>query len=141
MGPGGPICSAGSIEPEVSSIGLGTQAISTKELFADIDRMDAPAFASYFAEDGLLHFGNADEVRGRGAIEATIAGFFGTIKGLRHRILERWDVGDTTILQAEVTYTRTDDGQVTLPAVVIFRRADDLIEDYRIYIDQAPLYS
>jgi hypothetical protein len=73
--------------------------------------------------------------------KAVIAGFFGTIKGLRHRILEQWDVGDTTILQAEVTYTRTDDGQMTLPAVVIFRRAGDLIEDYRIYIDQAPLYA
>jgi ketosteroid isomerase-like protein len=124
-------------------IGLGTQVLSTRDPFADIDRMDAAAFASYFAEEGALHFANAnaDEVRGCGAIEAVIADFFGTIKGLRHRILEQWDVGDTTILQAEVTYTRTDDGQVTLPAVVIFRRAGDLIEDYRIYIDQAPLYA
>jgi ketosteroid isomerase-like protein len=132
------MCSA-STEPEASSMGLGTQAISTTDLFADIDRMDATAFASYFAEDGVLRFANADEVQGRGAIEAVIAGFFGTIKGLKHRILGQWDVAYTTVLQAEITYTRTDDGQVTLPAVVIFRRGDDLIEDYRIYIDQAPL--
>jgi ketosteroid isomerase-like protein len=116
-------------------------AISTKELFADIDRMDAAAFASYFTEDGVLRFANADEVQGRGAIEAVIAGFFGTIKGLSHRILEQWDVGDATVLQAEVTYTRTDDGRVTLPAVVIFRRDGDLIVDYRIYIDQTLLYA
>jgi ketosteroid isomerase-like protein len=122
-------------------MGLGTQAISTTDLFADIDRMDATAFASYFADHGVLRFANADEVRGRGAIEAVIAGFFGTIKGLSHRILGHWDVGDTTIIQAEVTYTRTDDGQVTLPAAVIFRRDGDLIVDYRIYIDQTPLYA
>jgi ketosteroid isomerase-like protein len=119
----------------------GTQLISTKDLFADIDRMDAAAFASYFTEDGVLRFANADEVRGRDAIEAVIAGFFGTIKGLSHQIFEQWDVGEATILQGEVTYTRTDDRQVTLPAAVIFRRDVDLIADYRIYIDQTPLYA
>ena len=35
-----------------------------------------------------------------------------------------------------------DDRQVTVPAVTIYRRGgDDLIDDYRIYVDLAPVYA
>jgi ketosteroid isomerase-like protein len=114
---------------------------TTTEVFADIDRMDAKAFASYLAEDCVLRFANAGEVVGRDAIEEAIAGFFSTIKGLSHHIVEKWNVEDTTIVQLEVTYTRMDDRRVTLPAVTIYRRGGDLIDEYRIYIDLAPIYA
>jgi ketosteroid isomerase-like protein len=113
----------------------------TTDLLADVDRMDAKAFASYLSEDCVLRFANADEVVGRDAIEAAIAGFFTTIKGISHHIVGQWDVDDTTIVQFESTYTRMDDGQVTVPAVTIYRRGGDgLIDDYRIYVDLGPIY-
>lgn len=99
---------------------------TTTEVFADVDRMDAKAFASHLAEDCLLRFGNADEVVGRDAIEEAIAGFFTTIKGISHHIVEEWDVDDATISQLEATYTRRDDRKVTLPAVAIWRRGGEL---------------
>ncbi len=111
------------------------------EVLADVDRMDAKAFASHLAEDGLLRYANNDEVVGREAIEAAIAGFFDTIKGISHHIVGQWDVGDTTIVQLEATYTRMDDGTVTLPAVTIYRRGDELIDDYRVFVDLAPVYA
>jgi ketosteroid isomerase-like protein len=114
---------------------------TTTELFADVDRMDAKAFASYLAEDCVLRFANADKVVGRDAIEAAIAGFFSTIKGISHHIVGQWDVDDTTIVQLEATYTRLDDGRVTLPAVTIYRRGADLIDDYRVFVDLAPVYA
>jgi hypothetical protein len=67
-------------------------------------------------KDCLLRYANNDEVVGRDASEAAIAGFFSTITGISHRIVEQWDVDDTTIVQLEATYTRSDDGQVTPPA-------------------------
>ena len=67
---------------------------TTTDLLADIDRMDAKAFASYLAEDCVLHYANADEVVGRGAIEESIAGFFSTIKGISHDVVGEW--GSTT---------------------------------------------
>jgi ketosteroid isomerase-like protein len=111
------------------------------DVFADVDRMDAKAFASYLAEDCVLRFANADKVVGRSAIEEAIAGFFTTIKGLSHHIVEQWEVDDTTIVQFETTYTRMDDRPVTVPAVTIYRRGSDLIDDYRIYVDLAPVYA
>jgi hypothetical protein len=113
----------------------------TTALLADVDRMDAHAFASHLSEDCRLRFGNAEPVTGRAAIEAAVTGFLVTIKGLSHDIVERWDVADTTIIEAEVTYTRLDEQQVTVPVVTIYRRGDELIEDYRIFIDLAPVFA
>lgn len=114
---------------------------ATTQLFADIDTMDAKLFTSHLSEDGVLRFANAPAVRGREAIEEAIAGFFTTIKALRHELVELWDVDGATIVEVEVTYTRLDGGQVKLPAVVIVRRSGDLIDDYRIFIEQGPLYA
>ncbi len=40
-----------------------------------------------------------------------------------------------------MTYTRTDDSTVTVPVVTIYRADGDLIDDYRIFIDPAPLFA
>jgi ketosteroid isomerase-like protein len=114
---------------------------TTTDLLADVDRMDAKAFGSYLAEDCVLGYANADEVVGRGAIEESIAGFFSTIKAISHNVVGEWEVDGTTIVQFEATYTRMDDRQVTVPAVTIYRRGDDLIDDYRVYVDLAPVYA
>jgi ketosteroid isomerase-like protein len=110
-------------------------------MFADVDRMDAKAFASHLNEDCVLRFGNADEVKGRAAIEEAIAGFFSTIAGLHHDVLSSWTVGDTTILQLDVTYDRKDGKQVTIPVVTIYKEDGRGISDYRIYIDVGPVYA
>jgi ketosteroid isomerase-like protein len=114
---------------------------TTTDVFADVDRMDAEAFASHLAEDCVLRFANADEVVGRDPIEEAIAGFFNTIKGLSHHIVEQWDVDDTTIVQTEATYRRLDDRPVTVPAITVYRRSGDLIDEYRIFVDLSPVYA
>jgi ketosteroid isomerase-like protein len=118
-----------------------TTTTGTASLFQDIDRMDATAFASYMADDCVLRFANWDEVVGRDAIKTAIAAFFESINGLEHRILNQWTVDETTIVQFEVTYTRKDDRAVTVPAVTIFRKPGELIDDYRIYVDLTPVYA
>lgn len=116
---------------------------TTGQLFSDIDHMDAGLFASHLAEDATLRFGNAPAIQGRDSIEEAIAGFFSTIGGLRHRVIEEWNAEGTTIVEVEVTYTRLDGGVVTLPAVIILRHADaaEGVADYRIFVDQSPLYA
>ena len=45
-------------------------------------------------------------------------------------------------MEANVTYTRDDDREVTVPVVTIYRtNANDLIADYRVYIDLAPVFA
>ena len=114
---------------------------SMKDLFAIIDRKDAAGFAAAFTEDGRFRFGNAPTVTGREAVENAVADFFSSLKGLRHEILDVWDDGDSVISEVEITYTRLDGSDVQLPAATIGRRRDDLLADYRIYMDVNPLFA
>jgi hypothetical protein len=111
------------------------------ELFADIDSKNAHAFASRLTEDARVRIGSADPVVGRASVEAGLTEFFGMIKALVHETVGYWDEGDTMIIESEVTYTRLDDSQITVPAVSIYRRAPGaaLIHDYRIFIDLGPV--
>jgi hypothetical protein len=69
------------------------------------------------------------------------AGFCQDLNGVKHDLVGQWTVDGTTIVEAEVTYTRGDDSQVTVPVVTIYRERDGEIDDYRIYIDLAPLFA
>ena len=50
-------------------------------------------------------------------------------------------MGEASIAEAEVTYTRKDGTSVTLPVVTIYRTDGELIDDYRIFMDVAPLFA
>ena len=113
----------------------------TTRLFQAIDRMDADGFVSFLSENATFRFGNAEPVIGKNKIRGAVAGFFASIKGLRHHILTKWKTDDHLVIQGEATYTRKDDRLVTIPFVNIFKMDDTLIREYLIYIDTSPLFS
>lgn len=110
-------------------------------LFDDIDSMDPDRFAAHLAEDVVMRFGNAEPVRGRGAVRDVWAEFCAGVDGVAHERVAEWHEAPATIVEANVTYTRTDGGTVTVPVVTIYRAPGGLIDDYRVYIDLAPLFA
>ncbi len=115
-------------------------ANSTTDLFRAIDSKDPARFVSFLAPDARFRYGSAAPVTGRGAIAQAVAGFFGTIEALEHRVLHEWQDADSRVCEGEVTYTRHDGSRITLPFAVVLRPRAGLIRDYRIYVDIAPLY-
>jgi hypothetical protein len=118
----------------------------TQRLFETIDKMDAAGFAAYFTPDGSFRFGNAEPAVGREAVEKAAEGFFGTIGGLRHRLigvwLGSWERGAVRSVEAEVTYTRNDGSQTpALPATTTLRMKGDLVQDCRVFMDVSPLFT
>ena len=111
------------------------------DLFADIDSMEPDRFAAHLADDVTFRFGNADAVHGRDAVRDVWAGFCETVDGVRHEIVEQFESGDATIAESDVTYTKKDGAQVTVPVVTIYRSGGELIDDYRVFIDLAPLFA
>jgi len=109
--------------------------------------MDADEFTKYLTEDCAFIYANAEPVVGRTNIRDSVAGFFGSIAGLSHRLVRTWDRGNAVVCQLEVTYTRIDNGaQVAAPSVTIFDLAADgdergKIAEYRIYNDLTPVYA
>jgi ketosteroid isomerase-like protein len=114
---------------------------SRDTLFTDIDSMEPDRFVGHLAEDAVMRFGNADPVHGRAAIRDVWAGFCEGIAGVRHSPVEQWQQGEATIVESDVTYTRKDGSEVTVPVVTIYRAPGELIADYRVYIDLAPLFA
>jgi ketosteroid isomerase-like protein len=115
---------------------------SRARMFQDIDRMDAETWSGYLAPDAVMRFGNSDPVHGRTGCRDALAAFYDQIHGLAHHVIEQWEHGNATIVEASVTYTRTDEREVTVPVVTIYRtNENDLIADYRVYIDLAPVFA
>jgi ketosteroid isomerase-like protein len=110
-------------------------------MFKVSDAMDVDGWVDYQAEDVHFRFGNAEPINGREAVREAIKQFFGMIKGIRHTIIQDWEIEDRVIQQLEVTYTRLDSKEVTVPATNILRFRDGQITEYLIYVDQAPLWA
>lgn len=110
-------------------------------LFESIDRMDPDKFVTFLTEDASFRFGNWPPVCGTASIHDAVAGFFSSIKALRHRVLRIWEPGDTVMCEGEVTYTRHDGRELTLPFANFLEMRTGRIGDYRIYADVSPLYT
>ena len=113
----------------------------TDALFISIDAKDTPRFLTFLTDDAEFIFGNAPPAAGKPAIGAAVAGFFGTIRASRHDVAHTWIQPGHVICQGNVTYTRHDGSNITLPFVNILGMRDGLIDDYRIYIDATPLFA
>jgi limonene-1,2-epoxide hydrolase len=111
------------------------------DLFTAIDACDVDRFLGFIDPEAHFRFGSAPAVKGHDAIAQLVTGFFESISGLRHKVINTFSSGSMLVCEGDVTYTRLDAREVVLPFVNIFEFGNDLICDYRIYIDIAPLYS
>lgn len=116
-------------------------ARDVRSIFADIDSFNPDQFVRNLTEDVVFRFGNGDPVVGRAEVRDAVAAFFGQIAGLQHHVLDVWEVGDTAIAKIDVEYRRTDGKHVTVPNVDILVFDGDLVSDWQIYIDLAPVFS
>lgn len=116
-------------------------ARDTKATFAEIDSFDPDRFVAHLTEDVVFRFGNAEPLVGRQAVRDAVAQFFTSIAGIRHDVLALYEVDDVVIAQIDVTYHRHDGGVVVVPNADILTYRGDLVADWRIYIDLAPVYA
>lgn len=110
------------------------------KVYQSIDRKDASGFAAYIAPNGIFRFANNQAVTGTAAIEAYVAGFFQSLKGISHSNLESWRAEDAIFVNGRVKYTRLNDTTLELPFSCTWKMTDQLIDQYLIYIDSSELY-
>ena len=110
-------------------------------LFASIDKKDTDAFLGYLAEDASFRFGSAPPVTGHAAIREGVDGFFASIAGSEHSLINIVGNDHILVCEGEVTYNRHDGSIITLPFTNVFDVDGERIAHYKIYIDIAPLYS
>ncbi|MEN3282153.1 MAG: hypothetical protein V7607_3293 [Solirubrobacteraceae bacterium] len=112
-----------------------------RAIFAAFDAQDVSALSSFMTDDVRLHLGNAEPVEGKPAFVEAVNGFFASVAGFRHDVINVWSDGDTLIAQLDVHYVRLDGGEVDVPCCNVFRLRDGSVADYRTYIDVSPVYA
>jgi len=112
-----------------------------RDLFAAIDGKDTERFTSFLTPDARFRFGSAPPALGVEQITAAVEGFFAAIDGCSHRLVDSWQGDGTVVCEGEVTYRRHDGSEVILPFVNVFGMNGPKIADYKIYIDNGPLFA
>ena len=121
------------------------QVVSPKDLvrgvFAALDAEDSAAVPARMPDDVRMRLGNADPVEGKAKFREATAAFVASITAIRHEITSMWSADDVVIAEMDVHYERLDGRKVTLPVCNVFRVRDDLVSDYRVYLDIGPVYA
>jgi ketosteroid isomerase-like protein len=110
-------------------------------VFKAVDSMDEQRLSNFLADDGVFVFGNADPVKGRANIAEYSKNFLSLVRAVVHDLSDVWQIDDNIITRLRVTYTRHDGKKLSFPCVTIWQIRNDLIADYRIYIDNTPLFA
>jgi hypothetical protein len=111
---------------------------TTRALLAAADS-DIAAFFGFFTDDCHFRMANNEVVRGREAIQTWVAGYLGSVAGMRHVVLEEWTADDVAAVRVEVTYTMRNGTTFTLPAVTRTRVHDGKVTEYLIFMDPSPV--
>ncbi len=111
------------------------------DLFKAVDAKDTERFLGFMTDEASFRFGSAPPAQGKAAIRAAVDGFFSTIAACQHVLARTVVDGDVIVCEGEVTYTRHDDSQISLPFANVFELEGELISAYKIYADAGPLYN
>ena len=110
-------------------------------LYASIDAMRLEEFAAGLTPDVKVVVGNNPAMNGREAAKQGIGYFFSTIDGIKHHLVNVAEINGVTFLEANVEYLRKDGKTVTVPAVTVLERSENLVKSLRIYVDVEPVYA
>jgi ketosteroid isomerase-like protein len=119
----------------------GSAEAQVRKVFAALDALDVPALAALVSDDVHMRLGNSEPVDGKAGFVETAEGFAASIAAIRHEIHSLWAVDDAVIAEGDGHYTRHDGKELTLPCCNTFRVRDNLIADYRVYMDINPVYA
>jgi hypothetical protein len=111
------------------------------DLYAAVDRHDSRVLADGMTKDGIFRFANMPDVVGRENIFNFLEGFYKGIKGIRHSNLQSWFLDDRWFATGNVTYTRHDDSQLSVPFAVVLVMEGELIKEYLIFVDNHELFA
>jgi ketosteroid isomerase-like protein len=111
------------------------------KMFAAVEANDVDAYVSYFTEGAVYKVGNFDPVIGPEGIRQFATPVLQAFSKVTHSVKNMWEVGDTVIIELEVTYTRKDGKVTKLPCLDIIRFEGDKAKSLQAFLDVSPAFS
>lgn len=109
------------------------------DYFRDVDTLDPEQVVKHYPEHGSFRFANQAPAVGKDAIRQLLVQFYGAVQDMKHRNTGLWLGDNTAVFEAEVTFVRRDGARVVVPASSIIRREGELVTDFRMVMDAAPV--
>jgi ketosteroid isomerase-like protein len=117
-----------------------TDSDIVRTLISAVDNANDDDIAALSAAEVHFRFGNAQPTNTRSELLAAARVFRESIVGLRHTILDLWEVGDGTVIALmDVHYERLDGRELNLPCCNVFRVHNGRVDKYLIYMDINPV--
>jgi ketosteroid isomerase-like protein len=112
-----------------------------KDTYAHLDGEDLEGFLARLTDDVWVRFGNADPVHGKHAARDGYGELLERVGSLRHHPVRVWDSGEFLGFQANVRFTRKEDGEVLfLPTFTAWRLRGELGASIQVFADLSPLF-
>ncbi|MEM7066536.1 MAG: nuclear transport factor 2 family protein [Cyanobacteria bacterium P01_B01_bin.77] len=108
-------------------------------LYKSVDALSVGDLSLFLADDISFRFANAQPLKGKDAVLAANEAFFRSIAKMSHQIDQVWGKGDDLICNGQVSYTRLDGSQYSVPFATILKLQCDRIVNYLIYADVSAL--
>lgn len=112
-----------------------------REFYDHVDRGGLDAVAELVTDDLEFRIANSPAIRGREAVIEAERAFLTTIAAHTHEFVEVFNDGDTTVLEAVVTYTRLDGTALDVPCATVLRRRGDLVASIHVYLDDCAVFA
>lgn len=115
-------------------------AFNLDKFLNTFETKDADKLAKFLTDDAILYDGNNEPLIGRDAIRKAVGDFFRLVKGMKFKVIRKWVHSDSIIVQGDVTFTRLDESEITLPFADIYYMKEDRIQKLYSYTDINPLF-
>lgn len=112
---------------------------SVSNTFKAYATVDAALFCEGLTADAVFRLGGNPPVVGRDAVRALLEQTFAAFRSVEHRLHRAFEAEDRLIYEATVTYTLLNGRTIEADYANVLTFAGDLVSDYRIYIDLAPV--
>lgn len=110
------------------------------DLFSAADSRNAERFGGFLAEDVIFRFGNSPVIHGKQAVIDSLNQFYEYLKHIRHDIVGIWNCDTTWIVETRAHYVDIYDRSFSFPACNIMICEDELMGDYRIFVDNSAMF-
>ena len=105
-----------------------------KDFIAAFPGRDAKKLAAFFSEDAVYHNIPLEPIKGRDAIEATLAGFMGMADQIRFDTLHLLADG-AVVMTERIDHFIGPERTISLPVMGVFEVHDGAITAWRDYFD------
>jgi ketosteroid isomerase-like protein len=119
---------------------VSTRQEMVHAMCAAVDKGDAEAFGSWFADDATYRFGNQEILTGKSAVVAATAGAAGALPWVRHVVDQVAELGDQLFCRFTIETEAPDGTALSLPCVTVIWLADEEIVHYRVHMDITPAF-